>query len=121
MPVHLVPLWNRRILLHEMMDDRLREPRIVHLIALLMIFVFDLIDKVFPHQISIINIPLVHVPERFQVHNMLLVSHLESDNMMMDSGCRLEFLHIDFWYFRYDQESLEEWTYAQGIIYKLQS
>nr|GEZ82144.1 hypothetical protein [Tanacetum cinerariifolium] len=59
LPVHLVPPWNERIIRHEMVDDNLREPRIIHLITLLRIFVFDLIDKVFPHQISIVNIPLV--------------------------------------------------------------
>nr|GFC36598.1 hypothetical protein [Tanacetum cinerariifolium] len=62
-----------------------------------------------------------HVPKRFQINYMLLVIHLESNSMMMDSGCRLEFLHIDFRNIRCDQESLEEWTQAEDIIYKLKS
>nr|GEW67684.1 retrovirus-related Pol polyprotein from transposon TNT 1-94 [Tanacetum cinerariifolium] len=44
------------------------------------------------------------------INDMLLVIHLEPDRMMMNSGCRPEFLHIDFRNICSYQESLEEWN-----------
>nr|GFA19278.1 hypothetical protein [Tanacetum cinerariifolium] len=60
-------------------------------------------------------------PKRLQINNMLLVVHLKPDRMMMNSGCRLEFLHINFQNICGDQKCLEEWSQTQDIIHKLKS
>ncbi|GKE05912.1 hypothetical protein Tco_1397930, partial [Tanacetum coccineum] len=135
--------WRQPLSCHEEVDDDLGEAMVVHLITLLDILVFYLINEIFLQKVGIVYVLfMVHAPEDLsfeivedchiraylkhfsevlKIHNMFLIVHFETNREMMNCSSGPKLLQVNFWNIRCDLECLVKGSEFQNIIDHLKS